>query len=133
MKDILIAIVIAVLWVSLVMLAAFVGESGSMLNPSKFETTGKIVVLSVVVYLFDILIAETRIASSLESIKGYYILSLMLVMFSLLVLYFTILFTMSTIVTILLISVFMSSLKGICVFRDIKQRHNNSIKLTEIK
>jgi len=121
-KNIIIAIFIALIWISLVTLAAFTNEFESMqFSPCRFETTGKIVILVIAVYLFDILL-EVIMTSLLEAIKVYCVGILILVISSLLVLYFTMAHSVSSIVTILIISVFMGALKGICVFQTIKKR-----------
>jgi len=135
-KNIFIAILVAIAWVALIMYVAFTKEFDSFqFGICRFETAGKILFLTVIIFLFDILLTEVAItASPVEVIKRHYLQSLVLVIVNMLILYCTINFSMNSMVAILLISVFMGIMKGICVFQAIVNRFNNNslVKLSEI-
>ena len=139
-KNISIAVCIALAWVLLVTLAAFpdlfVKFEEFRLERCYFETTGRVIILIIAVYLFDV-ITEVVITPLSGALKVYFGGFLALVVAVLLILFFAVSFSTRSIIVILLIDVFMGIMKGICVFQTVvkfssKSRFNNNVKLVKV-
>ena len=129
-KNILIAIVAALIWVLLVMFATFSNEFESMqFGLCSLGTMGKTILLTMVIYLFDILLMEIILtSSSSKTIKGYYVVCLVFVMLNLFILYLVAIFPskVSSIYPILFLGVSMGSIKAKCVFQAIVKSGNSN-------
>jgi len=127
-KNMFVATIIALVWVSLTTFAAFTNEIVNMrFFPRGFEAVGSIggfetigkIFLIIVLYLVDVLVIMA-ITPVLKAIRVHFVVSLVLVIYSLLVLYATMVFSVNLMAAMLLISGFMGILKGLYVFQAIQ-------------
>ena len=130
-KNIYKAAIFALIWVFLVTLAAFPSLFddfvGFSLKICDFENVGRIAFLTMVVYIFDILVGT--VYSSKEYMKNYFIHCLFLIILVCVFLQFAIVNKWYSIFLILVIDLSMGAMKGLSLYYKNTNNENELINV----